>query len=489
MKEPDVTYPDQLPGVVAGPDRQGLAPSVAHVVLVPHGREEFWLVRAEPDQVTAALAARTLSVIVVHRQVPFLHPRYNPRCEAPAAAFFGPTGVIGDYRMPFPASVVAELERVTLVLRKNHAEYVQHFANALKGVRDAAFVLPPAGSPITNPTDECSWVPLPPVVSIREKDFHPYDAAQLFGYDYDQNRYLQSASEEELAQRAEDALVNMHNFEEAGTVLLDLGDSTAFRAATRLTEAWEEYRLRHGGELKDWLGTLVARWKLPDSSGPRVGSVVQFIGSLRNSITDGFVKYGRLDHLTEMRDSGRVRLSPASSFKDPSLNRARHADELEFDSPLDLAELASPKNSVSHVADEAESLGAASSMRSSTDFYVFCASRSLTARLFYDFQEPDSTVACLVIRDRREFTRRFANAVASALPGWQVGSCDVTYFDRYSPIARSARIPTHKPWRYEYQREYRLFSWPDVAVAQLSERFIDLGPLGDIATLFVPEGG
>lgn len=197
------------------------------------------------------------------------------------------------------------------------------------------------------------------------------------------------------------------------------------------------------------------------------------------------VKYGQREHLEAALETGRLRLSPASKLDDPTLNRAQQARELELEFELDT------KRSRVEIlsADKSQSFGKVDPLRltiarkAPTDFYVWCASRTLSARLFFDF----SADACLVIADRGEFLRRLAAAAEGELPGWRLAEGAVRYYDPFSRWAERASIPFWKPVGYEYQSEYRTVFVPSQPpVAPLDFVWMDLGPLGDIATLFVP---
>ena len=60
--------------------------------------------------------------------------------------------------------------------------------------------------------------------------------------------------------------------------------------------------------------------------------------------------------------------------------------------------------------------GAKFTLEHCTDFYVLCATRRFSPRLFADF----GYNACLIIYDHDEFIKRFRCAVEKQLRGWSL---------------------------------------------------------------------
>src|SRR5205085_8475920 len=114
------------------------------------------------------------------------------------------------------------------------------------------------------------------------------------------------------------------------------------------------------------------------------------------------VKYGRSQFLTETLKKGILRISPASSYKDPSLNYAQQDDELE------VALLGLPSEVKIEAIDEKtgkskgriEPIGNVKfMMRAPTNYYACCLSLTFNQRLFGDFQAD----CALIIKDPKEF--------------------------------------------------------------------------------------
>ena len=281
------------------------APFAAALTLVPYGTKSVWLCVATPGAATRTISAQLLAIVVAHLQVPLLHPVLHPRREAPATAFLSQHGQVGDMRGPFMPTVVEELERIARALLDEHSALVADVAAALSGRRPMAFKSIPPGLPLRDPNNECSWAPPPPIIPIIPGSLKPYDDPEalfrLVSYDYEQERYLEGLTDDEVLERATEALVNAYNFDQRGRkVLIDLSDPLVVRALARLGEAADENVFRHGGDPKRWIEQLAPRWALPDNSGPLVERVREWIRSHRPGPVQGFVRYGRCEHLTSM---------------------------------------------------------------------------------------------------------------------------------------------------------------------------------------------
>lgn len=478
-----------LRGVVFGPYTPGLTPFEAVLLIVPRDTGDFWLAMAAEERVTDALAARIAALMTIHRQYPILHPTVHPRHEAPPSAYFQSNGIIQTQQVVLPSRLVREVDRVAGVLRQDHVEYIAAAASSLRGQRSTVFRPLPSDCGFVDPNNEYSWAPPPPESEVNAAEITPFDDPEVFFHlvnrDYQKERYLQQLSDDEVVERAHDAVVSSHNFQDPGKILIDLSDRSVILALARMGEAMEEFRLRHGSS-DPLIEKLSVSWRV-DSRNPLIAPVVSFVSQWTDSPTDGLAKYGRREHLREALEHGRIRLSPAAYYSDPTLNRARQASELALTVEID------PERTKFEILNEerTEVLGTFKPLQATitrsagSNFLVFCTSRRISARLFLDFDSD----ACLIIRDRGEFIRRLTIACGRTLPGWSLRQRDIVYYDSYSPKARHASIPFWKPLRYDYQSEHRIVLVPPVPQYDLDHVIVELGPLHDIATLFVPDAG
>ena len=115
---------------------------------------------------------------------------------------------------------------------------------------------------------------------------------------------------------------------------------------------------------------------LAKATWPEVPEPVEAIKGI-NLKGDYLVKYGELRHLRPMFEKGILRIAPASSYNDPSLNQARKDSELEVSVFLD------PSETKIELVDEhtlepqriIETLGSITfTMDFPSDYYVSCLS-------------------------------------------------------------------------------------------------------------------
>jgi hypothetical protein len=158
------------------------------------------------------------------------------------------------------------------------------------------------------------------------------------------------------------------------------------------------------------------------------------------------VKYSKSCFLEPMLEYGRIRIAPASSYKDSSLNLAIRDNELEFSvNP-------NPREITLHIFSgkggkykgPVKPLTYSMTAKSKTDYYVYCLSTRLTPRLFLDFEAD----ACIVIINPEEF----------------------------DPF-------TWKHFRYSYQGEFRLVWLPETPQTNIECVHLKIDSLKDLCFL------
>jgi hypothetical protein len=176
----------------------------------------------------------------------------------------------------------------------------------------------------------------------------------------------------------------------------------------------------------------------------------------------------------EAYETGRIRLGPAASYDDPSLDIARKDDELSFQMDID--------TSVFPVLGPgARNVGPRFPIRGSykTNYYILCTSSCLRARLFLDFDAE----ACLIINNPEKFKERLFRSITSTLPLFSLKAKRVEYYDPLWVAPVEVRPIFSKHFRYAYQEEVRFAAIPPDSVSNLDPVFLSLGSLKDIATI------
>jgi hypothetical protein len=268
---------------------------------------------------------------------------------------------------------------------------------------------------------------------------------------YVADRYMRGLSDEELDHRFADIFSNT-------TILTQEGKHGIgnIEWMEKFTHVMEELTFRRRGFPPH--DTIKERFAIPKPSMPALGPMIR--EKYPNGIPSEFTlfKYGKRKYLQPLLEAGTLRLAPASSYADPSLNVAVGDRELEFE----------------------KIVGHERFRYLSENFYCYCTAWLHSDRLIHDF-EADSVLA---IKNPREFFTRIATALDER--DYTIYVNRVTYVDpllmgQANHITDLAMV---KHLRFAYQFEHRFVAKPP-SPRPLDTRFLTLGPLADIAELFV----
>ncbi len=304
---------------------------------------------------------------------------------------------------------------------------------------------------------------------------------------YHARRYMQHLGEEELQQRVHDVFRNM--------VVLSRENKIGFvrhqdneDAIIRWADVVEEFRIRFGpfpAGFDRYPGRPV-RIPRPDHQLARkaVRAVNEFRAEHHVDPGECLVKYGNAERIRRLYEEGELRVAPASSYDDPSLNPAIEDKELErYIQPLphELDDAIRRSNNPA-VQCLLGARGERITIQGETDYYVACFSRVLDPALFLDFDYD----ACLVITDARRFARALADAFFSHRRGWRLLGVPIRYVDPLTPtgIEDAFAVWQYKHFRFAYQQEYRLVGLPPSRRGRIDERLVLRVPeMGSYATI------
>ena len=256
-------------------------------------------------------------------------------------------------------------------------------------------------------------------------------------------------------------------------------DTEGIHWMTLFTHIHEEYVYRN------MYPPVLSDMPFPKSTAPNVPKAVSSLVDLE--VPDpghALIKFGKRARMQELYESGRIRIAPAGSYSDPSLNYAIADDELKFDQFMLQPEvkLTFLDKTTGELKNSKPTSDVTVTTNVSTDFYVYCMTHTMNLRLFDDF-EADS---CVIIRKPAEFTARLNASMQRVLPDWIDWGREVNYIDPYSPPKDSVNLFFSKHFRYWYQQEYR-FTWiphPEKGGCDsLKPIFVELGPLKEISDL------
>jgi hypothetical protein len=426
---------------------------------------------AAPEDVAALIGI--LAIDEAHQLFP---PTFFPHRPPVIMLFLGGALRHNDGRV-VPPWALRELDQVSSVLLSQHSEFVGNILKTLKGEPAAGFGPVPPGfiySDDENVARITFDVPRIPVDTTTFPGIR--DGKSWYGLieaDYKRNRYMARLSATELGQRAADIMANLSG----------LNDDAPERPYwfAQFTEVVTEATIRYGSDMTRFNETIQsAEW--PTGARPSAVHLPEL--ATTQPLGDPFlVKYGKAQFLEPMLKEGRVRISPASFYAEPSLNAAIRDDELEitlFVGPMGHTGFGSIPGRMAAAAPP--SLRRHVRKRIDTNYYVYCTSNTLLPRLMVDF----GADSCIVIRVPEEFNKRLSQALRQCLPGWRMVNGLVEYYDPLHVNDLQVDVLTWKNFRYAYQREVRSAWLPPEPVTQLKPLDIILGPLEDICELVKP---
>ena len=270
---------------------------------------------------------------------------------------------------------------------------------------------------------------------------------------------------------------NMTTLTQEGKIGIIQMNADGAHWAALFTHVLEEYESRGASPLNSFSDAA-----FPKPTAPNVpASVTALKKSRAFDFGHVLVKLGQHDHMRELFTDGRVRIGPARSYSDPSLNLAKKDDELNISlfrlgSEFQLAvldeETGEPKQPITPIGEVVHSFD----LR--TDYYVYCMTQGLSHRLFDDF----NANACVIVRDPIEFRTRLVDAVNCCLPEWIDWNQVVEYVDPYLHTNSDIDLCFSKHFRFWYQHEYRFCWLPQGKVySTLDPFFVEIGSLEKIS--------
>ncbi len=287
------------------------------------------------------------------------------------------------------------------------------------------------------------------------------------------NRYLGNLPEDDLRRRFDDILLNLLVFSGDG--------SPSFDQASQMQGLVE--RLIHLDEEMSQRGTPIAANFLEDASRylykyQNIQHAIKAWGNRKPVMGAYLVKFSKKIYITQMNNTGIIRVNPASFYDDPSLNQA--IQDRELSQTLVLPRGTKLKKQID--SDNYEEIKGIRSIsltkHSPTDFYVYCMTKLYNHRLFDDFEAD----ACLLIYDVNKFLKKFLDYLKEDYYDWLIQSKEVHYQDPFFPTA-TINIPFNKHFRFWYQSEFRIVFKPRNHINKLEPIDIEIGSLNDCCEL------
>jgi len=300
---------------------------------------------------------------------------------------------------------------------------------------------------------------------------------EVWRREYRRNRYMEYLTKAELDKRAEDIFRNFLLLTPEGKIGLRPISSGGKYWIILWTHLLEELSLR-GTSLPS--ADVFAPETFPNATWPHAPRAAVALKSANFRESPALVKYGKKEYLRKMYHEGRIRVSSAGSYKDPSLNTAINDDERVMnigfhphkvkishrDVKTNTNTLIQPVGNVTYT------------FRLNTNFYVYCMSNVCDVRLFDDFEAD----ACVVIYDSAVFLANLNKSFQSVVGNWRFQADAVRYIDPLNPPGeKEIDLFFGKHFKYSYQNEIRAVWIPEVDENDLEPVYLEIGEMREYA--------
>lgn len=292
---------------------------------------------------------------------------------------------------------------------------------------------------------------------------------------------MEHLKERDLQQRAKDIFNNLTLLNEESKISLPPLSTETEKWMILWTHVLEEFVVRFGPYPAGFISGFMNEARIPDPRSPLASKAANAVKSTNLPKGEYLFKYGKSKYLIPAIQKGGFRISPASSYNDPSLNPAIRDKELEIEITINpnLTKINVIDGKTGEPKGPIEPIGNRLNYQSTTDYYVFCLSSAFAPRLFLDFEND----ACLVIKDVDLFFKRMNVHLSNQLAGWLHTATPVNYIDPLNCNPNDIDIYLAKHFRYSYQKEFRALWIPRNPKMDLSLINIEMGLLHDICEL------
>jgi len=178
-------------------------------------------------------------------------------------------------------------------------------------------------------------------------------------------------------------------------------------------------------------------------------------------------------------EEGKIRISPASFYKDGVAKDPKTDDELNKRqwSVGDNASIKTHSGIVFPIIGDIKK-----TFSTFENYYTLCLSCDFEPTIFEEF----GYNSCIIIKDPEQFAYRLEQHTKDLLPNWCFHHNPIEYFDPNRPLQyQRINATMYKDFSYAYQMEYR-FIWDPLGNGGGTIDYIDLeiGSLEDICELY-----
>lgn len=289
---------------------------------------------------------------------------------------------------------------------------------------------------------------------------------------YRKNRYMEFLSTDNLEQRLNDIFSNLMILSPEGKISLREVNGNGLYWMILWTDILEEFVIRYGPYPNGFENDFIKKLEIvkPDLK-IEAKKAIDKIGGIKN---DCIYKYSKVKYNLETLKNGKLRIAPATYYKDSSLNYAIKDDELVFDI------LHHPKDILITNTRNNKKIEPISNVKTTyelnTNYYVQCFSTEYTYREYDDF-EADS---CLIIYDIERFILKVKEQLLAKYKNFDFFVGKVDYIDPLK-YKNEPNVFFSKHFKYSYQNEYRIVFVPKKSILDLKEFFIEIGSIEEYA--------
>ena len=297
------------------------------------------------------------------------------------------------------------------------------------------------------------------------QNIHNYEP-EFWEFQYDIYRYLKNISEEKLIERYKNLYRNFQVLTECERHVIPINT---------FLSSWYWYRKEHQTRYEFLLRGLPLPISLPQPRAP----IKKPFSPRGPNACDILFRYGHLKYMKLIVGEGKIRISPASKYKDGYTFDPRTDDELN----KHRWELGDHIKITTQDGKEIPIIGDLKrTVSTSNDYYTLCLSCDFEPIIFEQFNYD----SCVVVKNPEEFATRLERETKRILPIWYFHRNPIEYFDPYEPTKNQYFDATMcKDFSHAYQMEYR-FLWHPLNNGSAKDHIeVNIGPLNDICELYI----
>lgn len=294
--------------------------------------------------------------------------------------------------------------------------------------------------------------------------------------EYRKARYMEFLSQHDLEERTKYIISNMTVLSDEGRISLHGINHTGIYWMQTWTHICEEFSLRFGPYPNGFKDGFIKNAEIVNPSFPEKPKAVSAIQSIGGVKDGSLYKFGKYKYLKSMYENGKIRITPASYYNDPSLNSAIRDDELTFEVLMRADNLIIKDVEGSEIPTFGQ---VRVKLESNTNYYVHCFASQYTYREYDDFDAD----CCIVIDEPRILFQKMMKAVKLKKPEFHGFATPVKYLDPLNVHPEDVNILFAKHFKYAYQNEVRTIWIPKEAKVQLEEIYINIGSMADYSRI------